>query len=129
MQHHAALKVLGPLLLYLHLEGEVHLSHIGGLARHVDVPDRLVALDRLHRLVAVFKDLRSVVGLRSGLTAPGDDEGGGEQRRYQREHYLSHCWTSFVRPDSSRVTGSTLCLLYTSDAADDLLCVDLGGRR
>src|SRR5659263_781353 len=26
--------------------------------------------------------------------------------------------------------GETLgCLLYTSDAADDLLCVDLGGRR
>src|SRR5450756_3195645 len=25
------------------------------------------------------------------------------------------------------VTGT--CLLYTSDAADDLLCVDLGGRR
>src|SRR5450756_2027321 len=24
---------------------------------------------------------------------------------------------------------SNLCLLYTSDAADDLLCVDLGGRR
>ena len=24
---------------------------------------------------------------------------------------------------------SFLCLLYTSDAADDLLCVDLGGRR
>ena len=23
----------------------------------------------------------------------------------------------------------THCLLYTSDAADDLLCVDLGGRR
>ena len=23
----------------------------------------------------------------------------------------------------------TRCLLYTSDAADDLLCVDLGGRR
>ena len=26
-------------------------------------------------------------------------------------------------------TLPTLCLLYTSDAADDLLCVDLGGRR
>src|SRR5450756_2551145 len=27
-------------------------------------------------------------------------------------------------------TGRALtCLLYTSDAADDLLCVDLGGRR
>src|SRR5680860_43046 len=24
---------------------------------------------------------------------------------------------------------ATPCLLYTSDAADDLLCVDLGGRR
>ena len=24
---------------------------------------------------------------------------------------------------------SDACLLYTSDAADDLLCVDLGGRR
>src|SRR5450756_1235093 len=24
---------------------------------------------------------------------------------------------------------SRVCLLYTSDAADDLLCVDLGGRR
>ena len=24
---------------------------------------------------------------------------------------------------------TTPCLLYTSDAADDLLCVDLGGRR
>ena len=24
---------------------------------------------------------------------------------------------------------SEICLLYTSDAADDLLCVDLGGRR
>ena len=25
--------------------------------------------------------------------------------------------------------GADGCLLYTSDAADDLLCVDLGGRR
>ncbi len=25
--------------------------------------------------------------------------------------------------------GDGACLLYTSDAADDLLCVDLGGRR
>src|SRR5680860_1809132 len=30
----------------------------------------------------------------------------------------------------SDITGvSIYCLLYTSDAADDLLCVDLGGRR
>ena len=34
---------------------------------------------------------------------------------------------------AKRVMGKiafyTICLLYTSDAADDLLCVDLGGRR
>ena len=29
----------------------------------------------------------------------------------------------------NRVGRFYLCLLYTSDAADDLLCVDLGGRR
>ena len=27
------------------------------------------------------------------------------------------------------VLNAYICLLYTSDAADDLLCVDLGGRR
>eukprot|EP00657_Telonema_sp_P-1_P012075 TRINITY_DN827_c0_g1_i1.p1 TRINITY_DN827_c0_g1~~TRINITY_DN827_c0_g1_i1.p1 ORF type:complete len:155 (-),score=68.81 TRINITY_DN827_c0_g1_i1:122-586(-) len=27
------------------------------------------------------------------------------------------------------VAANQTCLLYTSDAADDLLCVDLGGRR
>ena len=32
-------------------------------------------------------------------------------------------------PLAGLATGSLGCLLYTSDAADDLLCVDLGGRR
>ena len=27
------------------------------------------------------------------------------------------------------VSQQDICLLYTSDAADELLCVDLGGRR
>ena len=31
-------------------------------------------------------------------------------------------WVAFAPPLRT-------CLLYTSDAADDLLCVDLGGRR
>ena len=31
-------------------------------------------------------------------------------------------------PDTDILLNS-ICLLYTSDAADDLLCVDLGGRR
>src|SRR5450756_2544866 len=33
-----------------------------------------------------------------------------------------------VRPWTLNGTNDS-CLLYTSDAADDLLCVDLGGRR
>src|SRR5450756_920713 len=31
--------------------------------------------------------------------------------------------------DDSHEASDVTCLLYTSDAADDLLCVDLGGRR
>src|SRR5450756_3127091 len=31
--------------------------------------------------------------------------------------------------DTGQSSSPTCCLLYTSDAADDLLCVDLGGRR
>ena len=34
-----------------------------------------------------------------------------------------------VRNMRTRWGSCTTCLLYTSDAADDLLCVDLGGRR
>src|SRR5450756_3226591 len=31
--------------------------------------------------------------------------------------------------ESALALMARICLLYTSDAADDLLCVDLGGRR
>ena len=36
---------------------------------------------------------------------------------------LPASWTNYLG------VKDTCCLLYTSDAADDLLCVDLGGRR
>ena len=37
----------------------------------------------------------------------------------------------FGQSDGTAIVSTTGigCLLYTSDAADDLLCVDLGGRR
>src|SRR5450756_2554161 len=35
----------------------------------------------------------------------------------------------FTLGESLGGVESLICLLYTSDAADDLLCVDLGGRR
>src|SRR5659263_179569 len=34
-----------------------------------------------------------------------------------------------MMPRLDGYTACKECLLYTSDAADDLLCVDLGGRR
>ena len=34
-----------------------------------------------------------------------------------------------VKVAGTAVERDKFCLLYTSDAADDLLCVDLGGRR
>ena len=34
-----------------------------------------------------------------------------------------------IRPARKALKAASVCLLYTSDAADDLLCVDLGGRR
>ena len=46
-------------------------------------------------------------------------------------------WQHARRPERARAVGllqprrrdPRACLLYTSDAADDLLCVDIGGRR
>src|SRR5450756_2690932 len=38
-----------------------------------------------------------------------------------------HRWSP-DRGGARRASPDWVCLLYTSDAADDLLCVDLGGR-
>ena len=51
-------------------------------------------------------------------------------------HYLNLCDMN-IGPQAAIVLASalteralpSLCLLYTSDAADDTPCVDLGGRR
>src|SRR5659263_551609 len=55
----------------------------------------------------VHHDLRVII-----CTQPRTRVDPGEQLGLAGEHVEEH-----------------LCLLYTSDAADDLLCVDLGGRR
>ncbi|CUX70510.1 hypothetical protein BN3590_03988 [Clostridium sp. C105KSO15] len=47
------------------------------------------------------------------------------------------CWSCWwktpgkcaLNDDAYKLYKDYICLLYTSDAADDLLCVDLGGRR
>ena len=42
---------------------------------------------------------------------------------------IEHLLQVASRAPSGTNTQPWNCLLYTSDAADDLLCVDLGGRR
>src|SRR5450756_9850 len=44
------------------------------------------------------------------------------------EHIAAHDRTGALTALAKAATAIA-CLLYTSDAADDLLCVDLGGRR
>src|SRR5450756_3125775 len=45
------------------------------------------------------------------------------------EATTNHDVIAFLTNVAEYVGDSSNCLLYTSDAADDLLCVDLGGRR
>ena len=51
---------------------------------------------------------------------------GQAGRRRRGEPYVDVGASAVYRADERAVCG---CLLYTSDAADDLLCVDVGGRR
>src|SRR5450756_3152974 len=65
----------------------------------------------------------------------------GRWAQYQRKRHVRQVFlkehrslplapTKDARHWASAVsTRQVSCLLYTSDAADDLLCVDLGGRR
>src|SRR5450756_3181869 len=48
-------------------------------------------------------------------------------REIQEMGFEGKC--TIVRDFVRKVRPEKGCLLYTSDAADDLLCVDLGGRR
>src|SRR5428012_19583 len=41
---------------------------------------------------------------------------------------VADCACAFARASRIDACACCPCLLYTSDAADDLLCVDLGGR-
>src|SRR5450756_3183321 len=42
---------------------------------------------------------------------------------------MNHCGVALKTTGFLQRQQCGYCLLYTSDAADDLLCVDLGGRR
>ena len=71
-----------------------------------------------------YEMLRSLVG--SEMCIRDSAVAGGVAIRYGRDTFQHF----FLKRSKDRpVDRGGDCLLYTSDAADDLLCVDLGGRR
>ena len=73
-----------------------------------------------------------------GIRGAQESRGLGDVDKRQRKNCLgSSSAKGTGKPDAadyvSRLATVALlvrpCLLYTSDAADDLLCVDFGGRR
>ena len=62
---------------------------------------------------------------------------GDVYKRQTLQSRLNHEWQfdvggtgqAFFNVTGFHTSRTEACLLYTSDAADDLLCVDLGGRR
>src|SRR5680860_544781 len=59
--------------------------------------------------------------IKDGATTLGLAGGNTPKATYEQLRHQDIPW--------DRVVAWLPCLLYTSDAADDLLCVDLGGRR
>ena len=71
-----------------------------------------------------YEMLRSLVGSKMCIRdRSGPDRVRGRSARSGRGHRRARL------DDQSRRPAPRRCLLYTSDAADDLPCVDLGGRR
>src|SRR5680860_489507 len=52
-----------------------------------------------------------------------------EYKKSQAINYISGYFIEKTLSVDNIFVMLMICLLYTSDAADDLLCVDLGGRR
>src|SRR5450756_20802 len=70
----------------------------------------------------------------SGCPSPGSWESYARVLKEWAEFLSEHGVGLFDSRDQlkyalGKYAGYRACLLYTSDAADDLLCVDLGGRR
>src|SRR5680860_1489012 len=102
-------------------------------------------MHRLHRPDAALRERRpDPNSRRRGGGSPKPLRGGprvsdparGERNESGRCHGLTAyrggvLWDNLneIAVDHGCVGFGVTCLLYTSDAADDLLCVDLGGRR
>src|SRR5450756_1457047 len=93
----------------------------GQASHHTYARIRAVASGICHGRKASRKAASRFAPSRSAL-------GGLSARSGATSGSSSHRLVRFRVSDQASPAIST-CLLYTSDAADDLLCVDLGGRR
>ena len=81
---------------------------------------------RAIRVLLVLVVVWCVVGVGVAVTAPRDLD-----TSFSTDGKLTTAFEGYDRNGSNRdfaVARYTSCLLYTSDAADDTPCVDLGGR-
>src|SRR5450756_3221850 len=84
-------------------------------------PTSGVTRDRKY-VTAQWRDRQFVLADTGGV---GIDYEGWLSREIERQAFFAAEEAAGV----VMVVDVNTCLLYTSDAADDLLCVDLGGRR
>src|SRR5450756_110193 len=119
------------------------LPHLSGCSLHsweMARENSAIVLRLLERLFAAMKldrhnAIRELVGaspiqsqdeLRRKLRRRGF---AVTQATLSRDLHEMHLFKGADGYGLSNGNGYSACLLYTSDAADDLLCVDLGGRR
>src|SRR5450756_2827634 len=81
---------------------------------------RFTTEDRLNEMI----DFCRAIGVGVANPHSNNVEGGG---RYRADNI--QLLAKYKYDPQGLLNPGKICLLYTSDAADDLLCVDLGGRR
>src|SRR5450756_1947672 len=104
-----------------------------GVERHVQVsvPPEAVK-DAEDKAAKQYASTVRLPGFRPGKAPPTvvRKKFGEAIRQEALESIVREAYEEFVEKESIKVAAQPhICLLYTSDAADDLLCVDLGGRR
>ena len=83
------------------------------------------------KLIVLFEKLCKnvlLVGVSTSLILPRLTVESSELQEFLIT-YLNSTLEHYTKMFYSSAGSFATCLLYTSDAADDLLCVDLGGRR
>src|SRR5450756_1564477 len=109
-----------------------NLGSVGIVVRSSAISEENVELVEARRrripVITRAEMLASIMSMRKGIAIAGTH--GKTTTSSIVAQMLLGCGTdpSFLIGGELNEIGSN-CLLYTSDAADDLLCVDLGGRR